>query len=101
MVAKKKSSNQSANAAEKRAATKKASRTDAAGRSGMGETATSNVTFKKGASVSAAQRTAVSAAMKASKAGGNPKVAYANSLMGAMGAATKKKGTPKNMGKMK
>lgn len=89
MAAKKSRSVGSANAAEKRVMDKKAqrSRTDAAGRSGMGETATSNVRFKGGKSMSAANRTALAAASKASKSGGSPTTAFQKSLSAAGKAA--------------
>jgi hypothetical protein len=51
-------------------------RTDAAGRSGMGETATSNVRFKKGSPVSSANLSANAAGMKAAKTAKDPKNSY-------------------------
>ena len=81
----------SANAAEKKAEVKKAasSRTDAAGRQGMGETATSNMRFKAGSSLSSATKTANAAAIKVGKSGGSRSemiAAYTKSL-GAAGKA--------------
>ena len=81
----------SSNAAEKKAAVKKAaaSRTDAAGRQGMGETATSNMRFKAGSAFSSANKTANAAAIKVGKSGGSRSdmmAAYMKSL-GAAGTA--------------
>ena len=88
---KKKTSNVgSANAAEKRMMDKKAQsrRTDAAGRSGMGETVTSNVTYKgSGLGNMPASDTAAAAARKAGKAGKDMTKAYNKSLRNAQKAA--------------
>jgi hypothetical protein len=91
---KKKTSNNtgSSNAAEKKAAMKKAAsnRTDAAGRQGMGETATSNMRFKAGSSLSSANKTANAAAINVIKEGGSKTDminAYIKSLGGAGRAA--------------
>ena len=62
-------------------------RTDPAGRSGMGETATSNIRFKGGNAMSSANRTALAAASKASKSGGSPTTAFQKSLSAAGKAA--------------
>jgi hypothetical protein len=62
-------------------------RTDAAGRSGMGETAISNIRFKGGNAMSSANKTALAAADKASKSGGSPTTAFVKSLRAAGKAA--------------
>ncbi len=114
MAAKKKANTGSANAAEKRVMdTKKKAkavgqnRNDQAGRSGMGETATSNLKSKSAGGkkfVSAAEQNARAASYKAMKGAlkksGNKKTpsvvnayqnAYAKSMYGAQQAARKKK----------
>ena len=72
-------------------AKKKANRTDAAGRSGMGETASSNMRFKGGSSYSSANREAHAAGVAASKSGGDYRKAYDESIVGAADYAWKRK----------
>ena len=69
-------------------------RTDAAGRSGMGESATSNMRFKGGSQYSSANKTANAAAATAKKTGGNladASSAYTKSMAGAAAYAWKNK----------
>lgn len=92
MAAKKKSGTGSANAAEKRVMEKKkqkTTRTDPAGRSGMGETVTSNVSQKRGLGLgsSPASKTAAAAARKAVKEGKPAWPAYNKSKTNAQKAA--------------
>jgi hypothetical protein len=86
----------SANAAEKRMMDKKAQsrRTDAAGRSGMGESAKSNVSNRDSLGRSPANKTA----RAAEKAAGPGKgiAAYNKSMLGASYYATGGKSVPKN-----
>ena len=62
-------------------------RTDAAGRGGFGETATSNVRFKGGSNLSSANKSAMAAGRDAAKAGGDYQSAYIKSIAGAGKAA--------------
>jgi hypothetical protein len=62
-------------------------RTDAAGRSGFGETATSNVRFKGGSNLSSANKSAIAAGEKAMRSGGDYQAAYIKSMAGAGKAA--------------
>lgn len=78
--------------AAQKLALKKAQRTDAAGRSGMGESASSNMRFKGGSSYSSANRTANAAGTTASKSGGDYRKAYDKSIVGAADYAWKRKG---------
>jgi hypothetical protein len=82
------------NSAAKDLAKKKAKRTDAAGRSGMGESATSNMRFKGGSQYSSANKTANAAAATAKKTGGNladASSAFTKSMVGAANYAWKNK----------
>jgi hypothetical protein len=71
-------------------------RTDAAGRSGMGETAKSNISNRDSLGRSSANKTASAAARAASRAGKNPVSAYKQSMLGASYYATGGKFVPKN-----
>jgi hypothetical protein len=83
-----------ANSARGLAKKKAKLRTDAAGRSGMGESATSNMRFKGGSQYSSANKTANAAAATAKKTGGNladASSAYTKSMAGAAAYAWKNK----------
>jgi hypothetical protein len=82
--------------AAKNLARKKAlrNRTDAAGRSGMGETGRSNMLFKGGSQFSSANKTANAAAVASTKAGGDradASSAYIESMAGAADYAWNRK----------
>jgi hypothetical protein len=76
------------NPAKELAKKKAAKRTDAAGRSGMGESGKSNMMFKGGSSVSSANKTAQAASTKGGRVVDEGK--YITSIKGAADYAYKK-----------